>query len=154
MDDAGEISILAGFFGQISPLLSLPLIADFIHGHTRAGKRVVIFHAGGLGAAGKSMWDNVAKTFGTSVRFVSLGRLSERDASLYFQALDYGLTSYSTVTWGKSGVVAAMREHGLTVIPCGDDALPAEKKWAQATLPSPWNVDLAATALLRQLREL
>jgi hypothetical protein len=47
-----------------------------------------------------------------------------------------------------------MREHGLTVIPCGDDALPAEKKWAQATLPSPWNVDLAATALLRQLREL
>jgi hypothetical protein len=143
--------VIAGFFGQISQFLSLRFLSDFIDKHCANNKRVVIFHAGGLGPAGLQMWNNLTLARRDSVSFVSLGRLSELDATRYFQGLDYGLTSYSAVTWGKSGVVAAMFEHGLRVIPCGDDTIYSDKISSEGALPSPWNVDLAATTLKRLL---
>ena len=143
--------VLAGFFGNISRFLSLTILRAFIKEHIGKNHKVIIFHAGGMGAAGQKVWDEMTLVPPEGVSFVSLGRLSEVDASRYFQSLDYGLTSYSTVTWGKSGVVAAMRDHGLTVFPCGDDTMISDKIRSEVVWPSPWNVDIAATALMRQL---
>lgn len=146
-----ESVILAGFFGQISHHLSIRAVRTFVDKKSVNGHKVVLLHAGNMSPAGKEVWDYMADQLKDDARFVVLGRLSEQEASHYFCGLDCGLTSYSTVTWGKSGVVAAMREHNIEVVPCGDDSLESAKNFAQDTFPSPWNVDLAASSLLNHL---
>jgi hypothetical protein len=92
----------------------------------------------------------------TSATFIKLGELNEQEASFYFSALDYGLTSYPIELMGKSGAVAAMREHGLRTISCGLLTRNSKgvKKSEGQNLEShgTWTVTQSAFALLQQLK--
>ena len=80
---------------------------------------MLVLSAGKLGSEDISLWNSLAEEFRTCATFFRLGELDESQTSLYFSALDYGLTAYPAELIGKSGSVAAMREHGLPVITCG-----------------------------------
>ena len=150
-----EKSLKAGFFGNILPTLDPHLVGDWISRVKAPGQKVVILSAGKSGAESKNLWNSLANEFANMATFLELGELDERDSSFYFSALDYGLTAYPPELMGKSGSVAAMREHGLAVIPCGsmsNDAGTRPRDASGIASVQPWSVKQSAHALLQQLQ--
>jgi hypothetical protein len=152
--NSGEM-VAAGFFGGILPTLNRDLFAGALKDMAFPGKPLVVFSGGKLDATGAAIWDSLADQFQASARFVKLGPMDDAGVSHYLSALDYGLTGYPPELMGKSGAVAAMREHGLSVLACG--SLSSPDGAARPSLPLPqsgqaWTVTQSATTLLKQLK--
>lgn len=71
---------------------------------------------GAAGDYGRELWTRLASTMPSWMQFVHLGVLSPREVSLQLQRSDYGVTSTPSHLLGKSGSVATMLAHGLSVI--------------------------------------
>jgi hypothetical protein len=154
LPDIGEVTA-AGFFGDILSTLDRALFAACLVKLRVPGKSLLLLSAGRLGGAAAQLWDSLAEEFKNSATFQKLGELHEREASLYFSALDYGLTGYPPELMGKSGSVAAMREHGLPVVSCAlhlDGSLSSSLVAAGPNPNRPWTVIQSAQSLLQQLK--
>jgi len=142
-----------GFFGAILSTLDRSLFATQLAGRTGSGKELLVLSAGKLGGEGEQLWNSLAQEFRSSATFMKLGELDDHAASLYFSALDYGLTAYPPELMGKSGSVAAMREHGLPVLVCGSLSKPNSRVGADGEMEAqPWSVSQSARSLLQQLQ--
>jgi hypothetical protein len=149
--------IKAGFFGNILLTLNSSLFATWVAEINGRGNELLLLSAGKIGEESAKLWDTLEQQLKTSATFLKLGELGEHEASLYFSALDYGLTSYPPELMGKSGSVAAMREHGLPVIACGSmggnsDQYGTTESQKQNAAGEPWTAKRSAEFLLRQLQ--
>jgi hypothetical protein len=145
----GPKQVKAGFFGNILSTLNPSLFAAQMAGLNVSGNELLLLSAGKIGGESARLWNLLEHEFKASATFLKLGELNEREASLYFSALDYGLTSYPPELMGKSGSVAAMREHGLKVISCGTPT----RSSAGGRTDESWTVNQSALALLQQLQK-
>jgi glycosyltransferase involved in cell wall biosynthesis len=147
--------VKAGFFGNIVSTLDPELFAAMIAELKTSGNELLVLSAGKTDETSDRLWNSLEQEFAASATFIKLGGLNEREASHYFSALDYGLTSYPTELMGKSSGVAAMREHGLRVISCGSlkSQASANKKDSQTDeMNLPWTVKQSALTLLKQFQ--
>jgi hypothetical protein len=154
---AGRKWVKAGFFGNILPTLNPSLFAARVAELKVDGNELLFLSAGKIGEASLKLWHALALEHEASATFLKLGELNEHEASLYFSALDHGLTSYPPELMGKSGSVAAMREHGLPVISCGNlggnsGQYNTNEFQNQNAADRPWTVKSSADFLLRQLQ--
>jgi hypothetical protein len=147
--------VKAGFFGNILSTLDTSLFAARMVELNMPDTELVLVSAGKIGEESSRLLDGLKQQTRMPATFFKLGELNEHEASLYFSALDYGLTSYPSELMGKSGVVAAMREHGLRVISCGS----LQRRDSNRNNPSQtdktdqsWTVQQSALALLQELR--
>jgi hypothetical protein len=109
----------AGFFGNIVSTLDVSLLSASMAELNVRDNGLLLMSAGKIGPESNRLWNLLKQELKGAVTFLKLGELDEKEASFYFSALDYGLTSYPPELMGKSGSVAAMREHGLPVIAGG-----------------------------------
>jgi hypothetical protein len=149
--------LTAGFFGNILPTLDMAVLASQVAGLKVPKHRLLILLAGRIGEESTRLWHFLEQELKSVATFHKLGGLDEREASYYFSALDYGLTSYPPELMNKSGSVAAMREHGLRVICCGaptESSTSVKKADEQngGTI-EPWTVNQSAVLLLQQLQK-
>ena len=149
--------VKAGFFGNILSTLNSSLFGARVAELNISGNQLLLLSAGKLGGESVGLWNSLEQQFKTSATFFKVGELNEREASLYFSALDYGLTSYPPELMGKSGSVAAMREHGLKVISCGapTECSPGIGKAddQDGRADKSWTVSQTASAFLQQLQK-
>jgi hypothetical protein len=148
--------VKAGFFGNILSTLDPSLLAAWTAELNVAGNELLLLSAGKIGGEGEKLWDSLQQKLKASATFFKLGELDEHEASLYFSAMDYGLTSYPPELMGKSGSVAAMREHGLPVISCGSLAGSSVgntmNRRPAVNTDQPWTVNQSARFLLQHLQ--
>jgi hypothetical protein len=149
--------VKAGFFGNLVSTLDLSLLVVRMAGLNVPGNELLLFSAGKIGAESNWLWNSLEQALKGNATFLKLGELNEREASFYFSALDYGLTSYPPGLMGKSGSVAAMREHGLPVISCG--SLAGGSSTSRGTddpqgfeAGQPWTVNQSGRLFLEQLQ--
>jgi hypothetical protein len=148
--------VKAGFFGNILATLDRSLLAARMAELKAPGKELLLLSAGKIGRESTQLWDALEEELKALARFVKLGELDEPESSLYFSALDYGLTSYPPELMGKSGSVAAMNEHGLPTIACGSMGWGTKRHAGQfradGRCTQPWTVKQTADTLLHHLR--
>lgn len=119
MERAGVVTepvMLAGFFGEFSPMFCLRNFELWLAKARTSGRSAVVFSAGKVSPAA---WNAFSSQVGKLCRVIRLGELEAREVSLYLKGLDVGLTSYPPSLAEKSGALAAMCTHGLTVQPLG-----------------------------------
>jgi hypothetical protein len=78
--------------------------------------RLTFVSVGSTGEYGRDLWVRLASTMPDWMRFVQLGVLPASEISHQLQYSDFGITSTPSHLLGKSGSVAAMLAHGLSVI--------------------------------------
>ena len=150
-------TVTAGFFGNILSTLDVAALASQVAKLNVPKNQLLILLAGKTGEETARHWHLLEQELKTLAAFHQLGALDGREASYYFSALDYGLTSYPPELMNKSGSVAAMREHDLPVIPCG--VLNGKSDGTRNTVHQsggtvePWTVNQSAHFLLRQLQK-
>jgi len=150
-------TLTAGFFGNILSTLDASFLTSQIAKLKVPRERMLLLLAGRVGGESDRHWQFLEQELQGSARFHKLGELDEREASYYFSSLDYGITSYPPELMLKSGSVAAMREHGLTVIACGaptkSSANAIKSKGLSGCADGPWTVNQSASLLLEQLEK-
>ena len=97
---SGPKRVKAGFFGNILPTLNPSLFAAWMAGLKVPGNELLVLAAGKVGGESATLWNSLEQEFKASATFVKVGQLNEHEASLYFSALDYGLTSFALPTSG------------------------------------------------------
>ncbi len=106
------------FFGSLrsgwepEPLLSQIELAMKSEGKSRC--RFVSM--GRLGETGEKIWEQMERSGHSNFVFEKRGELPPADISRELQSADFGIAVSPHHLLGKSGAVAAMREHGLPVI--------------------------------------
>jgi hypothetical protein len=106
-----------GVFGSVHPG-SLPgnMLSEFVEVANHQGKPIFFIHFGGIGGAGGlDAWNSAMSHLPASARSVVLGPQSPEKISAILQHIDVGLATTPLSIAGKSGTVAAMRDHGLPV---------------------------------------
>jgi len=94
-----------------------PLLSRIEAARRTAGKtRCRIVSVGRLGADGNAIWQDMTRLGYQRFTFERLGEMGEKEVSLALHAADFGIAVSPLDFVGKSGAVAAMREHGLPVI--------------------------------------
>jgi len=153
----GSKRVKAGFFGNILPTLDPALFRARVAELNVPANELLVLSAGKIGGESAGIWNSLEQEFKASATFLQVGHLNEREASLYFAALDYGLTSYPPELMGKSGSVAAMREHGLRVISCGafgrNATSAAKADGENGRMDGSWSVKQSALAFLQQVQK-
>ena len=148
--------VKAGFFGNILSTLDSSLLAAWVAQLNIPGNELLLLSAGKIGGEGDKLWNSLEQKLKASAMFVKLGELDEREASFYLSAMDYGLTSYPPELMGKSGSVAAMREHGLPVISCGSlvrgSVGNTKNNCPTRDTDQPWTINQSARFLLQHLQ--
>jgi hypothetical protein len=81
---------------------------------------VEITHIGRIGA-GAELWEAMVARYGDGIAFRRLGEQPPDRISEVFATTHFGIATTPWALVGKSGTVAAMREHGLPVIVNRDD---------------------------------
>jgi hypothetical protein len=137
---AGSIDLkdddsVAGFFGDILPTLDNTLLEQFVIKRNRNAGRTFILSAGGLSEDGKARFHKAKIRIGNNACFVELGRISEIEVSKYLASLDAGLTAYPVELAAKSGGVAAMLEHGKSVLCLGRLSRSRQHSESERTIP-------------------
>ena len=152
----GSKWVKAGFFGNILPTLNPALFTARMAEIAKPGAKLLLLSAGRIGEKSAKLWSSLERELRAPAAFFNIGELNEHESSLYFSALDYGLTSYPPELVGKSGSVAAMLEHGLSVVICGSlvKGSVASGKMESGTWDAErhWTVRQSAESLLRQLQ--
>jgi hypothetical protein len=106
------------FFGSLrsgwepEPLLSRIELAMESEGKSRC--RFVSI--GRLGETGEKLWEHMKRSGYANFVFEKRGELSANEISRELQSADFGIAVSPHHLLGKSGAVAAMREHGLPII--------------------------------------
>jgi len=137
---------VAGFFGDILPTLDEVLLEQFVRARSRNAGKMFILSAGGLSEDGKARFHEAQARIGENACFVELGRLSDIDVSKYLSSLDVGLTAYPMELAGKSGGVAAMLEHGKSVICLGRLLQSKQQNESERTIPPERGCTVSETA--------
>jgi len=144
--DLKNNDFVAGFFGDILPTLDNVLLEHFVSAHSRRGERLFILSAGGLSEDGKVRFQQARNQNGKDACFVELGRISEIEVSKYLSSLNVGLTAYPMELAGKSGGVAAMLEHGKSVICLGRLLHSGQQSESERTIPPERGCTVSETA--------
>lgn len=94
-----------------------PLLSRIESARAAAEKTSCCFVSiGRLGAHGESVWEGMETSGYKNFVFEKRGELAPTDISRALQSADFGIAVSPWHLLGKSGAVAAMREHGLPVI--------------------------------------
>lgn len=94
-----------------------PLLSRIESARAAAGKKSCRFVSiGRLGEHGKSVWERMENSGYEKFVFEKRGKLDPPEISRALQSSDFGLAVTPLHLLGKSGAVAAMREHGLPVV--------------------------------------
>ena len=106
------------FFGSIHPEWDPQSILEPLERAARKGalSSVSFISIGGAGVHGKALWKKLARTTPPWMQFSQLGFLPSSEISIQLQQADFGITTTPSHLLGKSGSVAAMLAHGLSVI--------------------------------------
>jgi hypothetical protein len=135
---SSEPLLVAGFFGTIFGHWDpQPLMKRLANEAAARGTTVLLLSGGSCSEEGARLFNGLpSEVDGIRFHRCRLGRLSDEQASQYFNSMDLGLSGYSKLFIGKSSVVATMLDHGLTVIAGGDDT----------KLQRGWEVDFKSAA--------
>jgi hypothetical protein len=71
---------------------------------------------GRLGETGEKLWEHMKRSDYANFVFEKRGELSANEISRELQSADFGIAVSPHHLLGKSGAVAAMRDHGLPVV--------------------------------------
>lgn len=123
---------LFGLFGAIYPTWNyVPLLASLERLAGELGRPTALIAAGHTGP-GRPLWDDLARRYADRFTFLHLGEQPPGRLSAFFNEIDCGLSATPHNIAGKSSAIAAMLEHGLSVI-VGDPGSPL--KLRSALLP-------------------
>ncbi len=107
---------LAGIFGVLHPVWPPePLLSELIKLAEKNSRELCLVSLGRIGS-GQAVWDRLRQEYGGRMRFLQLGEMEPTRLSHCLQALDFGVATTPFPILGKSGSVAALREHGLPVL--------------------------------------
>ncbi len=121
-DSRSREPLLAGIFGSVHAEMALSDWPLKLHQQCKAGgRRLVILHLGRNPASSTRNWELLCQRYGRDIEFLALGAMSPATLSTMLSALDLGISANPWALTGKSGSVAAMREHGLPVCIVRDD---------------------------------
>jgi hypothetical protein len=106
------------FFGSLRPgWKTEPLLSRIEQARAAAGKsRCRFLSIGRLGHYGEKIWEQMERSGHENFVFEKRGELPSADISRELQSANFGIAVSPYHLLGKSGAVAAMREHGLPVI--------------------------------------
>lgn len=94
-----------------------PLLSRIESARASAGKTYCRFLSiGRLGEHGESVWEKMKAGGYKNFTFEKRGELDPAEISRALQSADFGIAVSPSHLLGKSGAVAAMREHGLPVV--------------------------------------
>jgi hypothetical protein len=121
-DSRDREPLLAGVFGSVHAEMALWDWPLKLHQQCEAkGRRLVILHLGRNPPSSARNWEVLCQQYGRQIEFLALGAMSPANLSTMLRALDLGISANPLALTGKSGSVAAMREHGLPVCIVRDD---------------------------------
>ena len=105
------------FFGTVHPDFDVgPLVRWLRELRSRAGKPIVLSMIGRLGTASDRLAHRLMNSTSDVLEVVSIGEQPEGIISQALQFADFGISTGSPELLGKSGTLAAMREHALPVV--------------------------------------
>jgi hypothetical protein len=94
-----------------------PLLTRIAEARVESGKgRCRFVSLGRLGETGEKIWEQMEQSRHANFLFEKRGELAPADISRELQSADFGIAVSPLHLLGKSGAVAAMRDHGLPVI--------------------------------------
>lgn len=118
----GRDLLLAGVFGSIHPKWEDPgMLRALAARCSLSGQRLVLVQLGRAGKEGLQLWQQLATQLGDALDFHSLGECTPHALSMTLSGLDLGIATSPWALVGKSGSVAALREHGVPVVVTRDD---------------------------------
>lgn len=113
---------LGGIFGTVHPQFDARRCFDVLASGANASRRTLrILGIGRLGQHGDEMFAELADHYAGRIEFSVIGERPPEEVSRLLQTLDFGIATHPWALAGKSGVVAAMLDHGLPVIVSRDD---------------------------------
>lgn len=123
--DLGQPILLGGYFGTFYPgAADSSFVAKLERLSARTQKSVVLFSVGRQNSEALERWERLAASNKDKLQWISLGELTPEAVSSYFHQLDFGVAATPLTLIGKSGSVAAMRDHGLPVLVPRNDWTP------------------------------
>jgi hypothetical protein len=114
---------LFGIFGSLYPTWNYaPLFACLTRLAGEFGLPIALIAAGRTGP-GRPLWENLSRRYADHVTFLHLEEQPVQHLSAFFNEIDWGISATPRNIVGKSSAIAAMLEHGLSVI-VGDSGSP------------------------------
>jgi hypothetical protein len=106
-----------GTFGTVHPGHDyIPYFKRLVDEAKGRGQKVAFLMMGRTGKEAQKLGRQLDDALASDLLVHAFGTKSEAEVSAFFQSLDYGLTTVSRPFLGKSGVVAAMKLHGLEIL--------------------------------------
>jgi hypothetical protein len=117
--------VIIGIFGNLHPQAKLDdVINEELVLAKNDNKNLVFISVGRIGDEGLKELERLTKAFDGLVKFFQFGEQSEKNVSMLLQVMNKGISCTPIEHIGKSGVYAAMRHHGLSVITPVSDYIP------------------------------
>lgn len=111
-----------GIFGTVHPQFKAEPCFDILsRGAKASGRKLRILGLGRLGPHGEALFAHLRENYRDQLEAVIIGEKEPAELSRLLQSLDFGIATHPWGLLGKSGVVAAMLDHGLPVIVPRDD---------------------------------
>jgi hypothetical protein len=105
---------IGGIFGTVHPQFDPHPCMDILIEGARASRRTVrMLGIGRLGPHGEALFHDLENEFRGIAEFVIVGERSPPEISRLLQSIDFGVATHPWALLGKSGVVAALIDHGL-----------------------------------------
>jgi hypothetical protein len=87
-----------------------------------AGRRLLVVGIGKINSSEKARFDELAAVYAKRIKFLHWSEQAPENISDFLQAIDAGISTVEESFLGKSGAVAAYRDHGLPVLVVRTDA--------------------------------
>ncbi len=151
---------IIGIFGTLYPdsNLELELNNQFIQAEFEC-KKLIFFSFGFVGETGSNEISNLKILFNNKITFITVGRVTEIEASHYVQLCDCMISCTPAQHVGKSGVFAFLKLHGLNILLPRKETLPEYDIKIQDWYldfcnrkPFYWSVEFIATEYLKLLK--
>lgn len=145
---------MGGYFGTFYPGGADDGFVALLRRFAKATDRQMLcFLAGRQDSIARERWKALEERSDDTLRWIYLGELDAAAVSRYLQQLDFGIAATPWALSGKSGGIAAMREHGLPVLVPRNDWTPRfpVKEFLQNGLVPAWQGD-AGMQVLRQAK--
>jgi hypothetical protein len=123
-DNRGEWWIGVFFGGLPAEWQPEPFFRMLLEAAAKAQKKICLMLLGRAGSAGEALWQKMESTYGSQIKFVTLGEATAGTISAHLREADFGVAASPWQLIGKSGSAAAMLDHGLPVIVTRDDFQP------------------------------
>jgi hypothetical protein len=123
----GEVHkyFFTGVFGSIYPDANLEkVLNDLLIRVEDTHKKLVFISFGRIGITGIEEIERLSKHFIDKIQFLNYGELDPTGISTLIQILDNGISCTPRQHLGKSGVFAAMKLHGLSVLMSSTEIIP------------------------------